>query len=701
MESATHTASLLDLAKPHLVDRTTSRKTAPGELCVALRDQGRYALLPQSAEAILPLLDGEHRLADIIAQRWSQGDRITHDGLFAILQDLWESGLLRPLDPDVERFLSSQKKARGRSFWHRLLSFRLLLPAVWAPKADSREPQGRTWLVPVLLLVVGLSGAIWIPGGPRPSAPLGQFLGTDPVAALLGILAGISQALSVRSLVQAFWVRASGGRIAGAGIQFSLLIPHLTFGLEDIAFLPASTRTRIFGQSLAAVALLMSLLLWGSTLLLRPLLFFPGVGAGLVLLAQLCPLLDLDLSRMLAGTSGIRDLAARSSRFLLRRLVSGLFHKGAPAREEREVLRHATAGVLYLLATAFLLFNLALECTDVFLWVLGGGEASVLEITLATATVFYVWAGLLGILGTVVAAVLMALAQITRPALRQSLPSRVASGASLPMEELTGELLAIPPFSAFPEDLVKGLLERGRLETYRSGAFVVRQGEPGSSCYVVRSGKLSVLVRDAFGEEVEVSSLEPGTLFGEVALLEAGIRTASIRAATAAEVLRLEGESFLDLVKKGGFSSDDVESRIRIHGDLKGHPIFRWIQPVRLKRLLTSLDLCRFEKGSVILKEGDEGDQMYLIHRGHCQVSREGAQETVRLGPGDVFGEMAVLDRTRRSATVTAVDDMLVACIPGQIAREVLSQEFSAGLVMGKEMARRKLSAVSSSQGRS
>ena len=67
------------------------------------------------------------------------------------------------------------------------------------------------------------------------------------------------------------------------------------------------------------------------------------------------------------------------------------------------------------------------------------------------------------------------------------------------------------------------------------------------------------------------------------------------------------------------------------------------------------------EAGRIIFKEGDEGDQMYIIQVGKVKVSRNiGGKEQVLaiLGKGDFFGEMAIVTKVKRTATITALDQV-------------------------------------------
>ncbi len=84
-----------------------------------------------------------------------------------------------------------------------------------------------------------------------------------------------------------------------------------------------------------------------------------------------------------------------------------------------------------------------------------------------------------------------------------------------------------------------------------------------------------------------------------------------------------------------------------------------------------------FEPGTVVVREGDEGDRAFIINRGQCEVIKDidGAREVVRtLGPGEVFGETALLSPGPRTASVVAVGTVIVQVIRG----DVLTQELGS-----------------------
>jgi CRP/FNR family transcriptional regulator, cyclic AMP receptor protein len=69
-----------------------------------------------------------------------------------------------------------------------------------------------------------------------------------------------------------------------------------------------------------------------------------------------------------------------------------------------------------------------------------------------------------------------------------------------------------------------------------------------------------------------------------------------------------------------------------------------------------------FAKGKMIFKEGDQGDEFFVVVRGQVEI-RSGDRHYETLGPDGIFGEMALIDDSPRSATVVALTDVTVAPI--------------------------------------
>ena len=80
-----------------------------------------------------------------------------------------------------------------------------------------------------------------------------------------------------------------------------------------------------------------------------------------------------------------------------------------------------------------------------------------------------------------------------------------------------------------------------------------------------------------------------------------------------------------------------------------------------------------FKTGETVFNEGDPGDAMYMVYDGTLDVSSGAGVEfshLASLGPGEIFGEMALVDAKPRSATVIAAVDSVVIPITAEFLRE-------------------------------
>jgi CRP/FNR family transcriptional regulator len=85
-----------------------------------------------------------------------------------------------------------------------------------------------------------------------------------------------------------------------------------------------------------------------------------------------------------------------------------------------------------------------------------------------------------------------------------------------------------------------------------------------------------------------------------------------------------------------------------------------------------------YDGQQVIFREGDDSDTCYIVRSGHARAIRQHSDgrtiTLARFGPGDIFGELAMFDDERRSATVEALDDLSTVAIPGSAMRGLLER---------------------------
>jgi CRP/FNR family transcriptional regulator, cyclic AMP receptor protein len=90
---------------------------------------------------------------------------------------------------------------------------------------------------------------------------------------------------------------------------------------------------------------------------------------------------------------------------------------------------------------------------------------------------------------------------------------------------------------------------------------------------------------------------------------------------------------------------------------LRRVPLFADLERRDLERVAATMRLRRFRAGDAMAQEGEGGVGFFVIEEGEARVSVHG-DDVGRLGPGDYFGEIALIAHTDRTATVTAETDM-------------------------------------------
>ncbi|HAR66103.1 MAG TPA: hypothetical protein DCR55_07825 [Lentisphaeria bacterium] len=203
-----------------------------------------------------------------------------------------------------------------------------------------------------------------------------------------------------------------------------------------------------------------------------------------------------------------------------------------------------------------------------------------------------------------------------------------------------------------------------REATFRFGATVVREGEPADAYYLIRAGKLRV-VRDVDGAEQTLRRLEPGDGFGEMALLQGGTRTATVRASSDVELLRLDRSVFervlhespsLENILRGQLECRSLVNLLTEYGR------FAEVPAETLEALVQDAAPRELSPGELVLAENEAAPALYVVERGNLKIRRDGEDQYLRRG--DFFGERSVTTDEPFGATVTAVNESTVLALP-------------------------------------
>jgi CRP-like cAMP-binding protein len=144
----------------------------------------------------------------------------------------------------------------------------------------------------------------------------------------------------------------------------------------------------------------------------------------------------------------------------------------------------------------------------------------------------------------------------------------------------------------------------------------------------------------------------------------------------------------------GGVTTAGTRRRARkpVVAQLQVVPLFAGLSKRHLRRLAALVDPVRFRDRRVIVEAGLPGNSFFVITDGHAKVYRSTVatgRPVARLGPGDFFGEMALLDGGPRSATVVADGPVVALRLSRPAFKKLVSREPGVALSIMSELASR------------
>ena len=122
-------------------------------------------------------------------------------------------------------------------------------------------------------------------------------------------------------------------------------------------------------------------------------------------------------------------------------------------------------------------------------------------------------------------------------------------------------------------------------------------------------------------------------------------------------------------------------------------PVFEELGPAELSAVAEVAVPRSFDAGEAVFREGDASSTCYVVRTGRARAMREhgdGRQITLAtFGPGDIFGELAMFDDERRSATVEATEELAVLAIAGADMRRLMHAHAEIAVKLAVSLVRR------------
>ncbi|KAH8863762.1 cAMP-dependent protein kinase regulatory subunit [Schistosoma japonicum] len=181
------------------------------------------------------------------------------------------------------------------------------------------------------------------------------------------------------------------------------------------------------------------------------------------------------------------------------------------------------------------------------------------------------------------------------------------------------------------------------------GDVIIQQGDEGDNFYIIDQGEV-----DIFLNNEHTSTIGEGGSFGELALIYGTPRAATIKAKTEVKLWGIDRDSYRRILM-----GSTIRRRKMYQEFLCRVPILDNLDKWERLTVADALEPVRFEDGEVVVRQGEHGDDFFIITEGTAAVlqkpSESGEQvEVGKLRPSDYFGEIALLLDRPRAATVVA-----------------------------------------------
>ena len=225
-----------------------------------------------------------------------------------------------------------------------------------------------------------------------------------------------------------------------------------------------------------------------------------------------------------------------------------------------------------------------------------------------------------------------------------------------------GRLRGLVPLHSLPDEAFDELAESATFETLRPGDMLFEQGDTDHQHVYLLDGKVSLLV-----DLNEQDRVEAGSGTARFPLAHQLPRKQSVRALGQVRVARIDSRLLSDLLARAQTVDYQVNDLAEASEDdwmsqLLQSRVLQQVPAANIQRVMMSVEQVDVYRGDHLITQGDTGDYYYMLTRGRAVVRRDngdgkGPVELATLGPGDAFGEEALLSDNPRNSSVTMLQD--------------------------------------------
>jgi predicted acylesterase/phospholipase RssA/CRP-like cAMP-binding protein len=275
--------------------------------------------------------------------------------------------------------------------------------------------------------------------------------------------------------------------------------------------------------------------------------------------------------------------------------------------------------------------------------------------------------------------------------------------------EVVERLRSVPLFAQVDVMVLTDLARSGelRLVHLARGEQLVAVGDAADEAYVVVDGALEASTGATEGGEARLAALPAGSVVGEIAVLNGGRRTASLRATEPTQVVAIAAAIFTALLEREPGLAGEIAAagRQRLLATRMARQLLALFpglgvaerngEAMQVGTLAAEAVPVSLRAGEVLFRRGDPGDAAYLVVSGRLRVLDDGTDDdgtprvVAEIGAGQLAGELSLLDDAPRGATLVAARDTELARISRTSLEDLVREAPSAMLEITRTIVRR------------
>jgi putative peptide zinc metalloprotease protein len=617
---------------------------------VANRRDLVYYRLEEAELDLLPLLDGTRTLGELVVSQFDTSGDLDAATVIDLVRTLHSGGFLTDHYVDVDAAVTKAIAPTGLQV--RLTKFARTLKIEWSGAERLTQWCYRHGLRHLFRPAgIALSALVAVGGLVAFAAEVarhGLAYETRTLGGWVALLFALNLLLIfIHELGHAAVLVHYQRRVRSAGFRIYFGAPAFFVDSSDALMLDREARIaqsfggpyfELIASGLAAIALW----LWPHGFM-APLLFSFVVVNYYVLLINLTPMLELDGYFMLSDAIRVPDLRPRSLSFVRRDLWTKLRHRERFSSVDVGLLVFGTVGVaftVFVLVSSFWFWQRTFGGLIAALW--HAGAAGI--VALAVLVSFLAAPIIRGLVVLVRAVARRLETLLQRSRFRMQRHWRIEAAALID---------ALPLFEDLPVDILNDIAGRVERRHFGAGSTVVRQGDPATAMYVVRSGILDVIEEDADGSQRVVQTLSAGESFGVIGLVSGAPRNATVRTRRRAVLVTIDKGTF-DRLLTDHVALPEFAPTLYELAALRALPPFANVPSEELLRLREHGSWLNVPPGTPVVEQGAVGDAFFAVGDGQFEVVVDG-QRVGTCEPGGHFGELALLSDAPRAATVRSI----------------------------------------------